>query len=89
MKESRKTGHLLTEKINPRTTHLDKCSPLEVVELILEEDRAIVEAIEKEKNNIADAVELVVEKLKVGGRLFFIGAGTSGRLGVIEPMETI
>ena len=87
MKESRKTGHLLTEKINPRTTHLDKCSPLEVVELILEEDRAIVEAIEKEKNNIADAVELVVEKLKVGGRLFFIGAGTSGRLGAIEAAE--
>lgn len=87
MKDSRKTGHLLTEKINPRTTHLDKCSPLEVVELILEEDRAIVEAIDKEKINIARAVELVVGKLKIGGRVFFIGAGTSGRLGVIEAAE--
>lgn len=87
MKDSRKTGHLLTEKINPRTVHLDKCSPLEVVELILEEDRALVEAIDKEKNNIASAIELVVGKLKVGGRLFFIGAGTSGRLGVIEAAE--
>jgi len=85
--ESRKTGHLLTEKINPRTVHLDKCSPLEVVELILEEDRAIVQAIEKEKHNIAKAVELVVGRLKIGGRLFFIGAGTSGRLGVIEAAE--
>lgn len=87
MKESRKTGHLLTEKINPRTTHLDMCSPLEVVELILEEDRAIVEAIDKETNNIADAVKLVVGRLKIGGRLFFIGAGTSGRLGAIEAAE--
>jgi len=87
VKESRKTGHLLTEKINPRTTHLDKCSPLEVVELILEEDRAIVQAIEKEKHNIAKAVELVTSRLKKGGRLFFIGAGTSGRLGVIEAAE--
>ena len=87
MKESRKTGHLLTEKINPRTTHLDKCSPLEVVELILEEDRAIVEAIDQQTNNIAKAVELVTVKLKLGGRLFFIGAGTSGRLGVIEAAE--
>jgi N-acetylmuramic acid 6-phosphate etherase len=85
--ESRKTGHLLTEKINPRTVHLDKCSPLGVVELILEEDRAIVQAIEKEKHNIAKAVELVVGRLKIGGRLFFIGAGTSGRLGVIEAAE--
>ncbi len=87
MTENRKTGHLLTEKINPRTVHLDKCSPLEVVELILEEDRAIVQAIEKEKHNIANAVELVTSRLKKGGRLFFIGAGTSGRLGVIEAAE--
>jgi len=85
--ESRKTGHLLTEKINPRTLHLDKCSPLEVVELILQEDRAIVEAVHKQKDSIAKAIELVVGKLKLGGRLFFIGAGTSGRLGVIEAAE--
>ncbi len=87
MTENRKTGHLLTEKINPRTTHLDECSPLEIVELILQEDRAIIEAVHKQKNSIAKAVELVVGKLKLGGRLFFIGAGTSGRLGVIEAAE--
>jgi N-acetylmuramic acid 6-phosphate etherase len=85
--ESRKTGHLLTEKINPRTVHLDKCSPLEVVELILQEDRAIVEAVDKQKDSIAKAVEVVTGRLKLGGRLFFIGAGTSGRLGVIEAAE--
>ncbi len=87
MTENRKTGHLLTEKINPRTVDLDKRSPLEVVELILEEDSTIIQAIEKEKHNIADAVELVSDKIKLGGRLFFIGAGTSGRLGVIEAAE--
>ncbi len=87
MTESRKTGHLLTEKINPRTIDLDKCSPLEVVELIIDEDRVIVEAVHKQKNNIAKAVELVVGKIKLGGRLIFIGAGTSGRLGVIEAAE--
>ncbi|MEM7008251.1 MAG: N-acetylmuramic acid 6-phosphate etherase [Thermodesulfobacteriota bacterium] len=87
MTESRKTGHLLTEKINPRTTHLDTCSPLETVELIIQEDREIVGAIEKVKNNIAEAVEHITGKLKKGGRLFFIGAGTSGRLGVIEASE--
>ncbi|MCK5710943.1 MAG: N-acetylmuramic acid 6-phosphate etherase [Deltaproteobacteria bacterium] len=87
MTENRKTGHLLTEKINPRTVDLDKRSPLEVVELILEEDSTIIQAIEKEKHNIADAVELVTDKIKLGGRLFFIGAGTSGRLGVIEAAE--
>lgn len=87
MTESRKTGHLLTEKINPRTVDLDRCSALEVVELILQEDRGIVEAINKEKLNISAAVKLVVDKLKAGGRLFFIGAGTSGRLGVLEAAE--
>jgi len=85
--ESRKTGHLLTEKINADTLHLDKCSPLEAVDLILWEDRGIVDAVEKEKVRIAQAVELVVSKLKSGGRLLFIGAGTSGRLGVIEAAE--
>jgi N-acetylmuramic acid 6-phosphate etherase len=85
--ESRKTGHLLTEKINPRTVHLDECSPIEVVDLIMQEDSAIIEAISKEKESIAKAVDLVVGRLKLGGRLFFIGAGTSGRLGVIEAAE--
>jgi len=85
--ENRKTGHLLTEKINPRTLHLDKCCPVEVVDLILQEDREIIDAIEKERERIVQAIELVVSKLKTGGRLFFIGAGTSGRLGVLEAAE--
>ncbi len=55
--------------------------------MIVEEERERVQAIEKEKHNIANAVELVTSRLKKGGRLFFIGAGTSGRLGVIEAAE--
>ena len=58
MKESRKTGHLLTERINTRTIDLDQCSPLEVVELILQEDREIADAVDKEKNNIAEQLSL-------------------------------
>ena len=67
--ESRKTGHLLTEKINSRTLHLDKCSPHDVVELIIQEDREIVDAVEKEKVRIAEAIELIVSKLKAGALL--------------------
>jgi N-acetylmuramic acid 6-phosphate etherase len=85
--KSRKTGHLLTEKINPRTARLDECSPGEIVGLILDEDSSIAKAVQKEKAHIAAAVELIVERMGRGGRLIFIGAGTSGRLGVMEAAE--
>jgi N-acetylmuramic acid 6-phosphate etherase len=85
--ESRKTGHLLTERVNPRTENLDELPALGIVESIISEDGTIVSAIEKEKENIARAVELITERLGRGGRLVFIGAGTSGRLGVIETAE--
>ncbi|HET7290668.1 MAG TPA: N-acetylmuramic acid 6-phosphate etherase [Thermodesulfobacteriota bacterium] len=87
MTKSRKTGHLLTEKINPRTAHLDQCSTDEIVRLILAEDGMIPGAVQKEKRRIAEAVELIVERMVRGGRLIFIGAGTSGRLGVMEAAE--
>lgn len=85
--EPRKTGHLLTERVNPRTEKLDELQTLGIVESIIAEDGTIVSAIEKEKENIARAVELITERLGRGGRLVFIGAGTSGRLGVIEAAE--
>ncbi len=85
--ESRKTGHLLTERVNPRTEKLDELQALGIVESILSEDSTIVSAIEKEKGNIARAVDLITERLGRKGRLVFIGAGTSGRLGVIEAAE--
>lgn len=85
--ESRKTGHLLTERVNPRTEKLDELPTLGIVESIIAEDSSVVSAIEKEKDNIARAVELITERLGRKGRLVFIGAGTSGRLGVIEAAE--
>ena len=87
MAKRHKTGHLITEKINPRSTHLDSLSPLEIIELISEEDKKVAEAVAMEKRNIAKAVHLIVDRLSRGGRLFFIGAGTSGRLGVMEAAE--
>jgi len=85
--KNRKTGHLLTEKINPRTSHLDQCSTDEIVRLILAEDAMIAGAVRKERRRVAEAVELIVERMGRGGRLIFIGAGTSGRLAVMEAAE--
>lgn len=87
MAKGRKTGHLITEKINPKSFTLDTLSPLEIIELISEEDKTVAEAVEREKINIARAVDLIVDGLSRGGRLLFIGAGTSGRLGVMEAAE--
>jgi len=87
VKKRRITEHLLTEKINPKTSHLDKCSTLEIVELISEEDKKVADVVAREKRKIAEAVDLIVDRLAKGGRLFFVGAGTSGRLGVMEAAE--
>lgn len=82
-----KTRYIITERINPRTRHLDKCSTIEIIELISEEDKKVAEAVAKQKRNITVAADLIVSKLSRGGRLFFVGAGTSGRLGVMEAAE--
>ncbi len=87
MSKHREIRHPITEKVNPRTRHLDKCSPLEIIDLISEEDKKVAEAVAKQKRNVARAVDLIVSRLRRGGRLFFIGAGTSGRLGVMEAAE--
>jgi N-acetylmuramic acid 6-phosphate etherase len=83
----RKTDHLVTEKINPGTSHLDECSTSEIIALISKEDKKVAEAVAREKDRIAEAVDLIVGRLREGGRLFFVGAGTSGRLGVLEAVE--
>jgi len=78
---------LLTEQRNPRTTHVDLCSSLEIVDLINAEDRTIAEAVGRERERLAAAVDLVVDAFQAGGRLFYVGAGTSGRLGVLDASE--
>lgn len=87
MSESRETKNLLTEKINPNTVDIDKLTVRETVDLMCEEDKAVFKAISDQKENISVATEMVVDTIKNGGRIFFAGAGTSGRLGVLEAAE--
>jgi N-acetylmuramic acid 6-phosphate etherase len=82
-----KWQQLPTEAINPASLAIDKLSPSGIVDLMVDEDRKIVAALSKEKERIALGVELISQALKKGGRLVFIGAGTSGRLGVLEAAE--
>lgn len=87
MQTSRPTGHHLTEKINSRTRNIDELSTSEIVDLIFNEDKEVINAVSKEKDKISKAIELVYKSLINNGRLFFVGAGTSGRLGVLEAAE--
>ncbi|MRR38025.1 N-acetylmuramic acid 6-phosphate etherase [bacterium] len=80
-------GKLLTEQRNPRSMNLDSLSTEEIVRLINSEDKLVPLAVEKEIPYIVQAVELIVESLKHGGRLIYFGAGTSGRLGVVDASE--
>ncbi|MEG3436941.1 N-acetylmuramic acid 6-phosphate etherase [Pannus brasiliensis CCIBt3594] len=80
-------GHLLTEQINPKSRDLDRLTPLEFVDLVNQEDARTLEAIERARVELAKAIELIADSLSQGGRLFYIGAGTSGRLGVLDAAE--
>lgn len=78
---------LTTESVNPRSTEIDRLHPLEIVRLINREDRMVNDAVAKAELQIARTVELVEEAFRGGGRLIYIGAGTSGRLGVLDASE--
>jgi N-acetylmuramic acid 6-phosphate etherase len=80
-------GHLLTELNNPNSQNLDQLSPLELVELFNQEDLNTIKAIEQAKVELAKAIEMITTALSHGGRLFYVGAGTSGRLGVLDAAE--
>ncbi|HEX8915031.1 MAG TPA: N-acetylmuramic acid 6-phosphate etherase [Humisphaera sp.] len=80
-------SHLLTEQRLPESTHLDAMTVEEAVALMNAQDARAVEAVAAERQNVARGVELVVAALKAGGRLFYVGAGTSGRLGVLDASE--
>jgi N-acetylmuramic acid 6-phosphate etherase len=77
----------LTEQRNPRSMRIDQLSTVEIVDLIGAEDRMVAEAVNEERDAIAHAVEIAVDCFRRGGRLFYIGAGTSGRLGVLDASE--
>ena len=78
---------LPTEAINPATVAIDRMPVSEIIDLISNEDRRVVTAVHRERDRIAHGVEIVVTALKKGGRVFLVGAGTSGRLGVVEAAE--
>ena len=78
---------LTTEQVNPATAHIDSCSTLEMVRLINDEDKKVATAVESVLPEIARAVDAIAESFSRGGRLFYIGAGTSGRLGVLDASE--
>ena len=80
-------GHLLTEQANPLSTALDTLSTVELVQLFCEEDRRPQEAVAGAASALAEAVEAIAGRLRQGGRLFYLGAGTSGRLGVLDAAE--
>jgi N-acetylmuramic acid 6-phosphate etherase len=78
---------LTTEARNPRTAHIDELSTLEMLTLIHQEDAVVATAVESQLPAIARAVDAIAERFTRGGRLFYIGAGTSGRLGVLDASE--
>ena len=78
---------LTTEGLNPASEALDGLGPLELVRLINAEDAKIAEAVRKQEKQIAQAIEIIADRLRNGGRLVYIGAGTSGRLGVLDSVE--
>jgi N-acetylmuramic acid 6-phosphate etherase len=79
--------HLQTESRNPRSTHLDEMSPLEIVQLMNREDGEAVAAVATQAERIARAIDVIAERLARSGRLVYVGAGTSGRLGVLDATE--
>jgi N-acetylmuramic acid 6-phosphate etherase len=76
-----------TEQRNPRTERIDVASTLEIVDLMNAEDATVAGAVGRERERIAQAIELVVAAFRRGGRLVYVGAGTSGRLGVLDAAE--
>jgi N-acetylmuramic acid 6-phosphate etherase len=80
-------GHLLTEQVNVNSANLDRLSTLEIVDLFNKEDLNTINAIAGARQELANAIDTIADSLRQGGRLFYIGAGTSGRLGVLDAAE--
>jgi N-acetylmuramic acid 6-phosphate etherase len=78
---------LPTEAINPSSLGIDKLAPGDIVDLMINEDRKMLAAVQRERERIAVGVEMISTSLRKGGRVVFVGAGTSGRLGVLESAE--
>ncbi len=80
-------GYLTTEQVNERSQNLDRLSPIELVDLFNTEDQQTITAIAGARTELAQVIEATAAGMRQGGRLFYIGAGTSGRLGVLDAAE--
>lgn len=80
---------MLTEQQNPRTVNLDQMTPLEIVRAMNDEDATVAHAVAQALPQIATAVGAITARMRRGGRLIYIGAGTSGRLGVLDAVECV
>src|SRR5918996_1519544 len=78
---------LPTEQINPASLAIDKTPVRDIIDMVVNEDRKVIAAVQKEREKIAHGIEIITQALRKGGRIIFIGAGTSGRLGVVEASE--
>src|SRR5438067_2153874 len=86
-KENRFIDHRLTEQRNATSRNLDRMTAKEIVRLMNREDRKVAMAVGRELPAIARAVEAIVGGIRKGGRLFYVGAGSSGRMGVLDAAE--
>ena len=87
MDEDEPLDSRLTERQNPRSMRIDQLSTIDIVDLINAEDAGVAAAVAQERQPIARAIDLVVAAFERGGRLIYVGAGTSGRLGVLDASE--
>ena len=78
---------LPTEQINPVSLAVDKAPVPDIVDMMLAEDRKVLSAVQREREHIVHGIRITVQALRKGGRILLIGAGTSGRLGVLEAAE--
>ena len=87
MSQTKPLDARLTEQRNPRSKEIDQLSTIEIVDLLNAEDRMVALAVGEEREQIARCIDMVVDTFQKGGRLFYVGAGTSGRLGVLDASE--
>lgn len=80
---------LTTESFNEKTANIDKMSSLEIAKIINEEDKKVAFAVEQALPQIANAIDIMADALKIGGHIYYCGAGTSGRLGVLDASECL
>jgi N-acetylmuramic acid 6-phosphate etherase len=80
-------NNLQTEQINPNSVEIDKKDAIEIARIINDEDKKVTDVVESQLENIAKTAELFASTIRTGGRVFYVGAGTSGRLGVLDAAE--